>query len=183
MLRCYLLTLWGRKLVHYLTCSWWLIAVQEVWQSHHSLSCSVGKQPSCTFTYPLAPGEKNQPVSSRHKLWGSDSWADTQRPFGSKNPLAHCSYACWWCLVSIACNISRGLARYIVSNIPTVKMLRIDNAAPFFDQGCPVSNWLETRGLNNCALCWVCLMKIERLTMHLHQGSLAIKNKWGGANK
>ena len=26
----YLLTLWWRKLVHYLTCSWWLIAVQEV---------------------------------------------------------------------------------------------------------------------------------------------------------
>ena len=42
----YLLTLWWRKLVHYLTCSWWLIAVQEVWQSHLSLYCSFAEQPS-----------------------------------------------------------------------------------------------------------------------------------------
>ena len=70
--------------------------------------------------------EKNRPVSSHHKLWGSDSWADTQRPFGSKNLLAHCSYACWLCLVSIACEIPCGLARYIVSNIICLtKMLKM----------------------------------------------------------
>ena len=34
MIQCYLLTLWWRKLVHYLTGSRWLIDVQEVWQSH-----------------------------------------------------------------------------------------------------------------------------------------------------
>ena len=106
----YLLTLWWRKLVHYLTCSWWLIAVQEVWQSHLTLYCSFAEHPSCSR-------RENWPVSSRHKLWGLGYWADTLRPFGIENLLAHCSLACWQHLWSIVRDISRGLPRYIACNI------------------------------------------------------------------
>ena len=109
---CYLLlTLWRRKLVHYLTSSWLWLTVQEVWQIHLSLSCSVAEEPSYTSSYPLAPGEKNRPVSLHHKLWGSGSWAGTLRHFASKNLLAHCSLACWQRLWSIVCDISLGLPR------------------------------------------------------------------------
>jgi hypothetical protein len=40
----------------------------------------------------------------------------------------------------------------------TVKMVCIDNDALVSDQGCRISNSPETQGLNNCALCWVCLV-------------------------
>ncbi len=40
----------------------------------------------------------------------------------------------------------------------TVKMACVDNDAMVSDQGCHVSNSPETQGLNDCALCWVCLV-------------------------
>ena len=40
----------------------------------------------------------------------------------------------------------------------TVEMARVDNDALVSDQGCHISNSPETHGLNDCALCWVCLV-------------------------
>jgi hypothetical protein len=40
----------------------------------------------------------------------------------------------------------------------TVKMACVDNDALVSDQGCHISNSPETQGLNDCALCWVCLV-------------------------
>ncbi len=40
----------------------------------------------------------------------------------------------------------------------TVKMVQVDNTASVSNQGCRISNGLETHGLNNEALCWVDLI-------------------------
>ncbi len=40
----------------------------------------------------------------------------------------------------------------------TVKMVCINNDALVSNQGCHISNSPETQDLNNCALCWVCLV-------------------------
>ena len=45
----YLLKLWWRKLVHYLTCSWWLIAVQEVRDKVIEQPFAPGKEKSASF--------------------------------------------------------------------------------------------------------------------------------------
>jgi hypothetical protein len=71
------------------------LIVQEVWKSHLSLSCSMDKWPLCTWPCRFTHWEKNQPVSSHLELSGLGSWGDTQWLIGSKNPLVHCSLACW----------------------------------------------------------------------------------------
>ncbi len=40
----------------------------------------------------------------------------------------------------------------------TVKVACVDNDALVSDQGCGITNSPETQGLNDCALCWVCLV-------------------------
>ena len=45
----------------------------------------------------------------------------------------------------------------------TVKMVNIDNDALVSDQACLISNSPESHGLDNCVLCWVCLVQIERV--------------------
>ncbi len=51
----------------------------------------------------------------------------------------------------------------------TVKMACVDNDVLVSDQGCHISNSPETHGLSDCARCWVCLVEIERVKMHLHK--------------
>jgi hypothetical protein len=181
-------------LVHYLTCSWWLIAVQEVWQSL-SLSCSLAEQPSHSRREKSASFIAPQTVR-----FGFLSWY--YMSFGSENLLAHCSLslACWQRLWSIVCDISRGLPRYIVSNIicstKMLKMLHLllpieKNSVgwqwhPDFQLGVPyikliVNTWSK----------WLCILQdLSNVDWKSEQcicikGRFLLKNKclFGGANK